>query len=162
MYKPRKILSNLDAPYIQSIVALASTQTKLTLVTWCVDYAEAVVLPLFLKYEPEDERPRLALKAAREFMAKKIKFPEAKQAILACHAAARKASDNPVAQAAARAIGQSASSIHVARHCLGLALYGALALAYERVGADAEWSVIEAVAAEECAKMEEKLRNLIG
>ena len=63
------------------------------------------------------------------------------------------------AQAAARAIGQSASSIHSARHCIGLALYGALALAYEELGPETDWALVEAFAAAECLRMEQALRT---
>jgi hypothetical protein len=57
-----------------------------------LDYAEQKMLPLFVKHCPGDERPARAIAAAREL------------------------DDNPVAQAVARAIGQSAGSIHAATH----------------------------------------------
>jgi len=63
-----------------------------------------------------------------------------------------------VARAAARAIGQSASTIHSARHCIGLPLYGAVAVAYDALGTSASWSELEACAAEECERMLEALR----
>lgn len=91
-------------------------------------------------------------------MAGAIKLPQAKAAILECHAAAREKEGNPVAQAAARAIGQCASAIHSARHCMGLAIYGALAVAYDRLGSDAPGEKIEQCAAEECGRMEAALR----
>jgi len=126
MPKARKMLSDWDAPYIQSLVKLIQTQSKLTLAHWAVDYAEAVILPLWSRNYPDDLRPQNALNAAREWLLGIIKLPQAKKAILDCHAAAREADGNSVAQAAARAIGQCASTIHSARHCIGLALYGAL------------------------------------
>ena len=63
-----------------------------------------------------------------------------------------------MAQAAARAIGQSASTIHSARHCIGLAFYGALAVAYDQLGTDAPWGQIEGLAAEDCRRMFEALQ----
>lgn len=77
---------------------------------------------------------------------------------LECHAAAREAEGNPVAQAAARAIGQCASTIHSARHCIGLALYGALAVAYDKLGTNAAWDQLKQCAAEECGSMLDALR----
>lgn len=156
--KTRKMLSNWEAPYIQSLVKLIETQSKATLAHWAVDYSEKVILPLWSKHRPEDSRPQKALEAAREWLSGTIKLPQAKGAILECHAAAREAEGNPVAQAAARTIGQCASTIHSARHCLGLPLYGALAVAYDRLGTDAPWGQIEQYAAEECARMEAVLR----
>jgi hypothetical protein len=110
-------------------------------------------MPLWCKYNPNDLRPQNALNAAREWLSGAIKLPQAKAAILKCHAAAREVDRNPVAQAAARAIGQCASTIHSARHCIGLAFYGAIAVAYDRLGTNAPWGKIEQCAAEECGRM---------
>ncbi len=158
MPKTRKMLSDWDASYIQALMRLIETQSKATLAMWAVDYAEQSILPLWTKYYPNDGRPQNALDAAREWLAGAIKLPPAKKAILECHAAARVAGVNPVAQAAARAIGQSASTIHSARHCIGLPLYGAIAVAYDTLGPTAAWSQVEQCAADECGRMLEALR----
>jgi len=128
MAKYRKMLSNWDAPYIQSLIGLIETQSKETLIRWSTDYAEARLLPIYETRFPHDPRPREAITAACRWLGKEIKLPEAKPAILACHEAAREADSDPTAQAAARAIGQSASTIHAPTHVAGLALYGALAV----------------------------------
>ena len=117
-----------------------------------------IIFPLWSKYYPDDLRPQNALNAAREWLLGAIKLPQAKTAILECHAAAREADANPVAQAAARTIGQSASTIHSARHCIGLALYGAIAIAYNTLGTDTPWGQIEQCAADECGRMLDALR----
>ncbi len=130
MGKPRKMLSDWDVPYLQPLIRLVETQSKVTLAHWAVDYSEKVMLPIWSEAFPGDSRPQLALEAARQWLDGKIKLPQAKTAILACHAAAREAESFPAAQAAARSVGQSASAIHSARHCVGLPLYGALAVAY--------------------------------
>ncbi len=158
MPKVRKMLSDWKAPYIQSLMKLIETQSKATLAHWAVDYAERVLLPLWGKHYPDDFRPQNALNAAREWLSGTIKLPQAKAAILECHASAREAEGNPIAQAAARAIGQCASTIHSARHCIGLAFYGALAVAYDQLGTDVPWGQIEQCAAEECGRMEAALR----
>lgn len=158
MPKARKMLSDLDAPYIQPLIKLMETQSKSTLAQWVIDYAERVILPLWRKHYPEDLRPQNALKATLEWLSGTIKLPQAKTAILECHAAAREAEANPVAQAAARAIGQSASTIHSARHCIGLALYGAMAVAYDTLATNAPWEQLEKCAAEECGRMLDALR----
>lgn len=158
MSKARKMLSDWKAPYIQSLMKLIETQSKKTLANWAIDYSEAVMLPLWNKVYPDDLRPQQALKAAREWLAGEIKLPQAKKEILACHGAAREAAGNPTAQAAARSIGQSASTIHSAQHCIGLAFYGALAVAYDQLGMDTPWEQIEQCAAKECGRMETALR----
>lgn len=156
--KTRKALSDWEAPYIRSLMKLIETQSKPTLAHWAVDYAESAMLPLWKERYPDDPRPQNALHAARAWLAGAIKLPQAKPEILACHAAAREAEGNPAAQAAARAIGQSSSAIHSARHCIGLAFYGALAVAYHALGTDAPWTQIERRAAEACGRMEAALR----
>lgn len=158
MPKARKMLSKWEAPYIRSLMNLIETQSKATLVTWAVDYSEQVILPLWSKYYPDDPRPQNALNAAREWLSSLIKLPQAKKIILECHAAAREADGNPVAQAAARAIGQSSSTVHSVRHCIGLAFYGAIAVAYDQLGTDTPWEKIEQCAANECGRMEAALR----
>ena len=62
-----------------------------------------------------------------------------------------RSSDSPASRA--RAIGQSASTIHSAKHCIGLPLYGALAVAYDMLGTKASWEELEQCAAEECGRM---------
>ena len=158
MPNARKMLSNWDAPYIQALVKAIGTQSKSTLAHWAVDYAQGILLPIWKKFDPEDTRPEAALVAARRWLSGEIKLPEAKAQILLCHEAARESQRSPAAQAAARAIGQSASTIHSARHCIGLPLYGALAVAYDTLGTKASWAELEVFAAEECARMLDALR----
>lgn len=160
MPKPRKMLRYQNAPCINALMKLIETQSKTTLANWAIDYSEQVLLPLWLKHYPHDPRPKSALKAARRWLKGEIKLPEAKRAILLCHAAAREAEENPAARAAARGIAQSASTIHSARHSLGLALYGALAVAYEKLGPAAPWEQIEQTAADECGKMHAALQAI--
>ena len=160
MAKVRKMITDWKAPYIQSLMKLIETQSKVTLVNWAVDYAQRAILPLWIDQYPNDQRPQNSLKAAREWLSGAVKLPQAKRAILKCHEAAREAEETPIAQAAARAVAQSSSTIHSARHCIGLALYGAIAVAYDRIGTDVSWDLIEKYIAEECGRMEAALRKV--
>jgi hypothetical protein len=159
MPKLRKMLSDTSAPYIQSLMRLIETQSKETLVNWCIGYAEEHLLPIYEKCYPLDLRPKRALSAAEEWINGIIKLPEAKKLILECHKSAREAENNPAAQAAARAIGQASSTIHSPTHSLGIALYGALASAYDRLGTQDKWQAYEEYAAGECKKIESSLRT---
>lgn len=156
MPKTRKMLCDREALYIQSLKSYIETQSKETLAKWAIDYAEQVMLPVWNR--SDDLRPHQALQAAREWLSGAVKLPVVKAQILKCHAAAREAENDPAAQAAARAIGHCASTVHSARHCIGLAFYGALAVAYADLGTDAPWKQIEQRAAEECKRMENALR----
>lgn len=158
--KTRKMLSDWDAPYIQSLLKLIETQSKMTLVDWVLGYSEQFILPIWRRHYPNDLRPEKAIDSARAWVSGEIKLPQAKKIILECHAAARDSEEIPTAQAAARAIGQSASTIHSARHCIGLALYGALAVAYDNLGTDTSWQKLEQSAAAECGRMLDALRSI--
>ncbi|MBN2696753.1 MAG: hypothetical protein JXR38_04360 [Bacilli bacterium] len=155
--KNRKMLNDWNAFYIQDLVKQIETQSKVTLANWAVDYAESRILPIWDEYFPADQRPANAISAARDWLRGEIKFPQAKVSILECHDAARSVVGSPAAEAAARAIGQAASTIHSAKHCIGLPLYGALAVAYDALGFNAEWASLEQEAAKECKKMLDKL-----
>jgi hypothetical protein len=111
MKKYRKMLSNWQAEPIIGLMRLIETQSKETVANWAAGYAEVNFLPIYAKHYPEDHRPQLALEYARKWLRKEVKLPEAKKYILGCHEAAGEAEGNPSAQAAARAIGQAASSI---------------------------------------------------
>lgn len=153
MPKPKKMLSDCGAPYMQSLMSLIVTQSESTLAHWAINYAEQILLPLWNRDYPEDPRPQQALKVARECLSGAAGLPQAKEAVLACRTAAREADAQPAAQAAARAIGQCVSTIHSAGQCIGLPLYGALAVAYDALGTSASWEQLERRAAEECGRM---------
>lgn len=159
MPKYRKMLNDINAPYLQSLMRLIETQSKLTIANWCIDYTAEHILPIYERNYPDDPRPCHALTAAREWLEGKVKLPYVKNIILnECHAAAKEAEGSPAAQASARTCGQAAACIHTPTHSLGLALYGALAIAYDTLGPDSEWNTLLSVAAVECAKMEAALK----
>ena len=161
MPKLQKMLGAADSPYIVSLMRLIETQSKTTIASWCMDYCEEHILPIFEKHCPDDNRPRMAMAASRDWFDGKKKLPEVKNIILnECHAAARELNDNPTAQAAARACGQASACFHTPTHSLGLAFYGSAAIAYDHVGLNEKPEVYDEIAAEECAKMEVALRAI--
>ena len=160
MAKIRKMLSDWQKPAIQGLMALIETQSKRTLATWAINYSREVMLPLWQKDFPNESRPEESLQAARQWLDGEIKLPQAKPAILAWHGVVKVAEDHPIARGAARTIGQSGSSIHSARLCIGLAFYGALAVAYIELGITAPWDQLEQSAEEECWKMHRALQTI--
>ena len=99
------------------------------LATWSADCAERV-LPLFEESFPDDDRPRKALHACREWVRTGIFTMAGIRGIsLAAHAAARDAKDNTPACLAARAAGQAVATAHVPQHAFGGAYYALKALA---------------------------------
>jgi len=149
--KLRKTLGDVNASTCVALRELIDTQNKETIRKWCLGYAEDKILPIFEKYCPGDNRPQNAVRAARDYLDGKVKFPVVKNIILnECHAAARELDDNPVAQAAARAIGQGSGVVHALTHSLGLFFYAAAAVAYDRAGLDASEDVYATIAEEVC------------
>lgn len=158
MAKLRKMLGAADSPYILSLMSLIETQSKTTIGDWCVGYAEKYILNIYEKAFPEDDRLRLAVEAYRSYRKGELKLPELKKAAALTVQAAKEAEKNPAAQAAARTIGQAIGAVYTPTHSLGLAFYGAAAIAYDRVGLEEKPEVYDRIAAQECAKMEEALR----
>lgn len=155
------MLGDYRKPYIQSIMRLIETQSKPTIAKWCLDYTEKHILPIYKKSYPADPRPENAIKAARNWLAGKVKLPQVKDIILnQAHAAAREAEQNPAAQAAARTCGQAAAVIHAPTHSLGLVFYGTAAIAYDQVGTDQPPEVYEQIVQKECAKMLAALKKI--
>ncbi len=157
--KPRRKALAPDMPEVLSLRDAMRETQKAALAGWACGYAEEALLPLWEVRRPGDARPRAAIGAARAWLRGAVKLPQARGFILNCHAAAREAQGDPAAQGVARAVGHAASSIHSARHAMGLALYGALALAYDRLGPGAAWADLEKAAAGEVRNMEASLRT---
>ena len=160
MAKVRKMLGKADSPYIVSLMRLIETQSKKTIVKWCNDYAKEYILPIYEKDYPEDSRLSNALNATNEWLEGKIKLADAKKIIKEAQIAAREAEGNPAAQAAARAIGATTTTINTVTSSLGLAFYGAAAVAYSSVGVNETDEVYDEIAARECKKIEEALSKV--
>jgi len=153
------MLGDVNAPSTVALRKLIDTQSKDTICKWCLGYAEDNILAIYEKHCPGDDRPRNAVSAAHDYLDGKVKFPVVKNIILnECHAAARELNDNPVAQAAARAVGQGSAVVHTLTHSLGLFFYAAAAVAYDRVGLDASDEVYSEIAEEVCLDYTAALR----
>jgi len=160
MAKYRKMLNDWEAPYLQSLVRLAETQSQATLVDWSVGYAAEHLLPIWERKFPDDLRPHEALRAARSWPKPKVEQKEPKALILDCYTAARETEGHPAAQCAARGMANAASSVYATTHSIGLALYGALAVAYDELGENATWANLEQRAIEESWRMETAMRAI--
>lgn len=160
MTKLRKMLGKADSPYIISLMRLIETQNKNTIVRWCNEYAREHILPIYREYYPDDFRLVNALNAVNEWLEGNIKLTEAKKIVREAQIAAREADKNPASQAAARAIAATTATINTITSSLGLAFYGSAAVAYSSVGVNENQEVYDEIAARECEKMEEALREV--
>lgn len=142
MKKPRKLITQNEIPAIGELSESAMKEDKTVLADWSISCCEEYILPIWHRYRPLDDRPKEALLAARKWLDGEIKLPEARIFILRCHEAARELAGNPGALAAARTIGQCASTIHSKRHALGLLHYGLPAMAFDSLGPEGEWNEV--------------------
>ncbi|WNY26505.1 putative immunity protein [Methanolapillus ohkumae] len=130
MVSMKKLLFTRESACIQPIRELIEQQNHRTLVLWALDSA-SFALNIF-ESRSDDLRPRQAVEAAGLWASGSIKMPDAKKAILACHKAATESGSDPVTEAAARAVGHAAATVHVETHALGLVFYGLTAAAYAK------------------------------
>ena len=160
MTKLRKTLGNFDYPEVAALARLAETQSKRTLCFWSIRYAQERILPIYENSRPNDPRPRFALDNALGWLDGRVKFSDAKETNNEAHNAASDAEGNAAAQAAARAIAHASLTIHVSAHCMGIAFYGAAALAYDRLGQRETQEAYLHIAQQAWAEMEERLREI--
>lgn len=160
MQKLRKTIGNFDCPEILSLAQLAETQSKRTLCLWSISFAQEHLLPIYERAVPDDPRPRNALINSRGWLAGCVRYVDAKDTNNGAHNAATEAKGNPAAQAAARAIAHASLSIHVSAHCMGIAFYGAAAIAYSQLGLESTQEEYLQVARQAWVKMEAALRRI--
>ncbi|NLG26264.1 MAG: hypothetical protein GX558_12970 [Clostridiales bacterium] len=125
----RKLLFSRESERIQPLRELVEKQKHRTLVAWALDCAPRVLAISESRY-PQELRPRQALETAAAWAQGKVKMPVAKRAIHAAHEAATMMEGDAAAQAAARAVGHAAATVHVETHALGLVFYGLTAFVY--------------------------------
>ena len=114
-----------------------TTQNHKLLASWAADCAEHV-LEIFENVNPNDDRPRKAIEAARAWVRDELTVGEVRKVALAAHAAAREA-ENPEVQAAARSAGHAAATAYVASHAQYAASYALKAT--ENAGGEKEWQL---------------------
>ncbi len=116
---------------------LLSLEHHRLLALWAADCAERLV-PWFEKHHPDDDRLRQAIATGRAWACGEVRTGAAMRAALACHAAAREATD-ATAIAVARATGHAVATAHAADHCLGVAVYTLKAFPPDLADAECRW-----------------------
>ena len=116
-----QLLFSRDSEYLQDLIRLIELQKHRTLVMWAFDCAQVPLSLLEAKY-PNELRPRKALELCEAWARGIIKMPEAKRAILDCHAVAKEIDEKEYI-AIVHAIGHACATVHVETHALGLVFY---------------------------------------
>jgi hypothetical protein len=135
--RPKFSLARKDEP----IAGLVRKTSHKTLAAWAGDCAERV-LPYFEEKYPEDDRPRKAIGALREWIRTGIfRMADVRKAALDAHAAAREAGEDNPARSAARAAGQAMATAHVPTHSIAAANYALQAIYRAADPSDADAAV---------------------
>ncbi|MDR0818198.1 MAG: hypothetical protein LBN43_01330 [Oscillospiraceae bacterium] len=145
--KLRKTLGNVDDALVRELMNLIDSQSKVTVARWCAEFATDVILPIYEKHIPGDDRPRRMLAAAVDCSNGKIKFADVKNIRVSEWTKPPELAVNPVAMAAARAIIDTACMVwQTPTHSLGCLWYSGAAVAYDQLGLNAADSEYDAVA----------------
>lgn len=128
----RAILFTKNSECLQPLSILLSVSKRKSIVLWALDLAKDAA---DLIADPQfSYTAKRAVDECSLWAQGKIKLPQARKAILACHGAAKKASD-PVTAAFLHAIGQTCSTVHTVKHALGFPVYDLTACVF-RSGAE--------------------------
>jgi hypothetical protein len=147
--KLRKMLGNADDTLVGELMKLIDSQSKVTVARWCADFAADVVLPIYEKHIPGDDRPRRMLQAAQDCAEGKIKFADVKNIRVLEWTKPPELWDDPVAMAAARTIIDTACMVwQTPTHSLGCLWYAGAAVAYDKLGLNASDEEYDAVSNE--------------
>lgn len=134
MAKLRKMLGDVNSEECISLRNLIETQNKTTLATWAIEYAKENYLRIYELECPDDLRLNDIILNCQKYLKGDIKLNEIKPIIKEASQIARDATDNPIAQSAARAISTACSTIQTPTSALGFLFYGAATVAYSQVG----------------------------
>ena len=149
MAKLRKMLGDVRSQECADMMALIETQSKATLAAWAVDYAQRHYLPVYAKACPGDGRLEDVIRACEEYLQGTRKLAEVKPMLREAVQIAREAGEDPVAQAAARAISTACATVQTPTNALGYLFYGAAAVAYGEAGLNEPAEAYDALASEE-------------
>lgn len=159
MPKLRKMLGNADGPECAALMRLMETQSAGTLASWAVGRAGECYLPVYEDAHPGDLRLRETLSACASYLEGGKKLAEVKPAVRAAGQIARD-TEEPAAQAAARAVSTACAAVQTPTNALGFLFYGAAAVAYSSAGLDETADTYDGLAAKEFRQAYDSLKSV--
>lgn len=129
----RQILFSREDAVLEPVARQLENCSRREAVCWALRLAEETVRLLEERY-PGDHRARQALELSWAWARGEVKMPIAKQAILACHTAAKEL-ENAEDIALYHAVGQACGTVHTKGHAIGYPIYDLTAL-LRRCGSD--------------------------
>lgn len=149
MAKLRKMLGDVRSQECADMMTLIETQSKATLAAWAVDYARRNYLPVYANACPGDGRLENVIHVCWEYLQGTRELAEVKPLLREAAQIAREAGEDPVAQAAARAISTACATVQTPTNALGFLFYGAAAVAYGEAGLNQPAEAYDALASGE-------------
>ena len=119
--RKNKVLFTRESKCLKDLIELIKKQKHRTLVLWAFECIKGP-LKIFEEKYPNEKRPRKAVELCEKWAEGEIKMPEAKRAILDCHAVCKEIDDEYYI-ALCHGIAQGISTVHVETHALGLPFY---------------------------------------
>lgn len=148
----RKMLGDINSQECIALMQLIETQSKDTLAAWAVNYVKENYLEIYEAECPEDFIMRDTITSCEDYLLGSKKLDEVKLVLKAAVQVARDIADNPVAQAAARAISTACATIQTPTNSLGFVFYGAATVAYSKEGLTQPAEIYDVVATQELKK----------
>lgn len=149
MAQLRKMLGDISSEECVALMHLIETQSKSTLSKWAIEYARRNYLTVYQRHCADDHTMAGLLAACRAYAMGEGELKQAKNAIKMMRQRARELGEQPVAQAAARALSTGCAAIQTPSNAFGFLLYGAAAVSYDELGLACERETYDAAAARE-------------
>lgn len=167
MAKPklRKMLGDIQSEECISMMRQIETQSKRTLASWAISYARENYLEIYEAACGKNDFNKI-LSACETYLAEdtspelkeKKKLADLKPLLKEAIQIARDA-DDPIAQAAARALSTACATVQTPTNTLGFLFYGSAAAAYHEAGLSETPAVYDALASKEFKKALDSLKK---
>lgn len=153
----RRMLGSIEDPSVQGLMRVIETQRKETLAAWALASVEETCLPILARHEYSDERVTAAVAAAHALLEGAMTLRAAWPALNEARKAAQEA-EEPIVQAALRAVAVASAVYSTPTNALGFTFYQAAAVAYDSAADMTDAAACDALAAAELARLEQRLR----
>lgn len=160
MPKLRKMLGDIHSRECIEMMRLIETQSAKTLAAWAVTYAKNHYLEIYETECPENSHLKDTISACEEYLKGSKKLIEIKPLLKEAVQLARDLTDNPAAQAAARAVSTACAAVQTPTNTLGFLFYGAAATAYSQSGLSQTAEIYDRIALDEFKKAYESLKKV--
>lgn len=160
MAKIRKMLGNINDKSIVELMRAIEKQSNETIVSWVVNYVENNILSIYEKECNNNLRLRKVILTIKAYINGDIKLKEAKEVLKEARGIPKEVEENPVAQAAARAILTACGTIQTPTNALGFTFYAVAAIVYNKVGIKEKPEFYDNLASEEFVKVLDSLQSV--